>query len=123
LAEQAQAHHARAAAEPPGFFVEIADVGISAFVAVEPAKPGLNRLRLDLADGHDAPLAALGLKLSIANPQLGIEPRERELVPNGAGSYEIADLAFPASGTWTLSIDALVSDFEKRVVTTEIPIR
>jgi copper transport protein len=123
LAEQEHAHHQLASNGPPaGFFVDVAERGLSAFIMLEPAKPGLNRLRLDLADDHDAPFAAQELTLSIANEALGIEPSRHTLRRAGPGIYEISDLAIPASGTWTFKLAALVDDFDQRVVTAEVPI-
>jgi copper transport protein len=99
------------------------DRRLSALLEIEPARPGRNRVRLDLADARDAPIAALELKLSLSNTQLGIEPSEHAAERSGPGVYEIADLPIPASGTWTFTIAALVSDFDRRIVTTEVPIR
>jgi copper transport protein len=124
LAEQAQAmRHMAAPASRPGYFVMIADRGLSAFLEIEPARPGRNRIRLDLADTGDAPISPLELRLSLANAALGIEPSEHAATRSGPGSYEIADLPIPVSGTWTFSIAALVDDFDRRTVATEVPIR
>lgn len=120
LAEQERSPPAGA---PPGYFVAVAELGLNAYIALEPAKPGLNRLRLDLTDEGDAPFAARELTLSIANAALGIEPSEHTLRAAGPGVYELADIAFPAAGLWTLKVGALVSDFDKRVFTTEVPIQ
>jgi copper transport protein len=124
LAEQARAEQRLAAMRgAPGYAVEIADRGMAALLTVEPARPGRNRVRLDLAAAGDAPLATRELTLSLANTSLGIEPSEHRAVRSGPGSYEIADLPIPTSGTWTFTIAALVDDFDRRIVATEVPIR
>jgi len=123
LAAQAQAMRMAAADADPGYAVAIADRSLFTLLAVDPARPGHNRVRLDLADLRDKPVAALELKLSLGNAALGIEPSEHAAVRAGPGVYEIADLPIPVSGTWTISIAALVSDFDRRIVTTEVPIR
>jgi copper transport protein len=125
LAEQTRAAERLAArAEPPGYSVAIADPGLSALLTIEPARPGRNRVRLDLAGAHDdGPLATRELTLSLANVPLGIEPSEHHAQRSGPGSYEIADLPIPVSGTWTFTIAALVGDFDRRIVATEVPIR
>ena len=125
LAEQEHVRQLAAAAggAPAGYFVEVADLGLTAFIALEPARPGLNRLRLDLVDNHDAPFAVKELMLSIANAALGIEPSEHELRNAGPGVYDLAEFAIPAAGTWTFKVGALVSDFDRRVFTTEVPIQ
>ncbi len=119
----AELAHAHPAGEPPGYFVEVADVGMTAFLAFEPGKPGANRVRLDLLGDDDAPIAAKELTLSIANPALGIEPSDHLLRVAAPGVFELGDIAFPAAGTWTVKVGALVSDFEKRVFTTEVLIQ
>jgi len=119
LAEQARA---RPAGAPEGYFVAVADLGLNAYIALDPARPGLNRLRLDLMDGRDAPFAAKALTLSIANSALGIEPSEHELRAAAPGVYELDAIPIPAAGLWTFQVGALVSDFDKRVFTTEVPI-
>ncbi|HXQ51767.1 MAG TPA: CopD family protein [Stellaceae bacterium] len=123
LAEQQRAHDRLAASGAlAGVFVDVADRGLSAFIALEPARPGLNRLRLDLADDHEAPLAAKEMTLWIANEALGIEPSRHAMHIAGPGIYEISDLAIPVSGTWTFRLAALVGDFDERVLTTEVSI-
>jgi copper transport protein len=120
LAEQ---EHVHPSDTPAGYFVEVADLGLTAFIALEPARSGLNRLRLDLLDDGDAPFAAKALTLSIANAALGIEPSEHALRSAGPGVYELDDIPIPAAGLWTLKVGALVSDFDKHVFTTEVPIQ
>ena len=64
-----------------------------------------------------------GFQFSLGNAALGIEPSEHAAARAGPGIYEIADLPIPASATWTITIAALVSAFDRRIVTTEVPIR
>jgi len=123
LAAQAAAMRMAAADAGPGYAVAIADRSLFTLLAVDPARPGRNRVRLDLADLRDKPVAALELTLSLGNAALGIEPSEHAAARAGPGIYEIDDLSIPASGNWTFSIAALVSDFDRRIVTTEVPIR
>jgi copper transport protein len=63
------------------------------------------------------------LTLSLSNAPLGIEPSDHAVTLAAPGVYEISDLPIPVAGTWTIGIAALISDFDRRIVTTEVPIR
>jgi hypothetical protein len=43
----------------------------------------------------------------------GVEPIERRAERAGEGEWEVRGLIVPVSGRWQVSVDVLVSDFEK----------
>jgi copper transport protein len=56
-------------------------------------------------------------------PAAGIEPLVRVPERKGEGRYALARVDLPTFGRWSIRVDALISDFEKVIFTTEVPIR
>jgi len=92
-------------------------------VTVSPARAGRNLVVVTLRDRNGDPVEADEARLVLAHTRSGIEPIERPLVPGGAGTFrhEGAELSFP--GTWALSVEGRVGDFETFRLQTDIEIR
>lgn len=102
---------------------EIASSNGTARIEIAPGRTGPNELFLQLADDAGRPLTALEVTLAASLPAAGIEPIRRSPHEVAAGRYHLPELALPVPGRWTLRIEALVSDFDKRRFTLEVEIK
>jgi copper transport protein len=107
----------------PGFSGMAMNGEAMADIAVAPARAGANRVVLELSGGNGAPITAEEVTVWLANPELGIEPIAQKAVKQGDGEYVLSSMLFPVAGTWTLSIEALISDFEQTNFTTSVLIK
>jgi copper transport protein len=92
-------------------------------IAVTPARVGANRLVLNLSDAKGAPLKAQEVTVWLANSALGIEPIAQKAIKQSDSEFILPAALFPVAGTWTLTIEALISDFEQTNLTAEVPIK
>jgi len=92
-------------------------------VTVSPARAGRNLVVVTLRDRNGDPVEADEARLVLAHTRSGIAPIERPLVPGGAGTFrhEGSELSFP--GTWALSVEGRVGDFETFRLQADIEIR
>lgn len=81
-------------------------------------KPG--QLQLLLFDANMSRLHAREVTLWFSNKQAGIEPIRYEAAHEGAGTWRISALDLPDLPRWSLRIEALVSDFDRISLTTDI---
>lgn len=81
-------------------------------ISVTPGRAGPIAITISLLNAEFGPLPAKELRLSLANPAAGIEPIERQAARQEDGSWQVAELAIPAAGRWTVELEILVSDFE-----------
>ncbi|HYD98899.1 MAG TPA: copper resistance protein CopC [Alphaproteobacteria bacterium] len=96
--------------------------GIAARIAVSPGRAGHNTVTVALSDGRGQPLAVAEARLRLAAPG-GAEPLERALRMEAPGRYSLAGPELAVPGAWTLTVEALVSDFERRSLTVTVPIQ
>jgi copper transport protein len=95
--------------------------GYVAVLEVAPARAGRNRLVVTLSDAKGRAVPAREVTVTLALPEAAIEPFARALEGGEAGRYS-AELAFPVPGRWELRVSVLVSDFEKLIFRSEVPI-
>jgi copper transport protein len=70
------------------------------------------------------PLRAKEITLVLANPDAGIEPISRTARPaDDDGTWLIEDLILPASGTWAVTVEVLISDFERIELTRNLVLK
>jgi copper transport protein len=70
-------------------------------------------------DGAFAPLAVKEVTFVLANPAAGIEPMRRAAARAsdvGENNWRVDDLQVPVAGRWNLSVELLVSDFDKLTI-------
>ncbi len=81
-------------------------------------RAGKNRAvaNMTVLDGDFQPLAAKEVVLVLANSPAGFERTRRVAVRTGENTWRIEDLRVPVSGRWSLSVEVLISDFEKVMV-------
>lgn len=97
--------------------------GRTLLLEVAPARTGANALTLWLTDADGQVLAPIGISIALSLPAAGIEPLVRQPERTGPGRYALPRVDLPVAGRWRVRVDALISDFEKAILTTEVPIR
>jgi len=120
-AKEAHEHHHMEMAHEE-FAAKITTDNRTALLEVGPAHPGDNQLTVTLTNDDRTPLTPLELSIRLSNPALGVEPNDYKATNVAPGRYVVA-AQIPIAGNWTVEIDALVSDFERKVFTTTVPIR
>ena len=105
---------ALAAAEPA--LVHLHDGQAMADITLTPGRPGPVSITVRLTREDGTPIAAKELSVSLEQPGLGIEPLIRTGAPTEPGIWAISGLVVPTAGTWTITITALVGDFDKIVL-------
>jgi copper transport protein len=120
LAAGEHAHHQLAA--EPGFAVMTYVGGDGALIEVAPAVHGPNSITIHLYGADGAPLKPQELAIEFAHPDAGIEPFSRIVQPTAAGLYHYSGQEMSLPGRWKLTIDVLVSEFERRRFETMIPV-
>jgi mono/diheme cytochrome c family protein len=120
LTEQAQHHHGmQATAEADvaeGYQISVPADDYMAVIDVVPARAGNNSIAVHLSGAGDgAPYDALDVRMELSQESAGIEPLARPLERTGPGEYRIARAELPLSGTWSIRIDALITDFKKAI--------
>jgi copper transport protein len=97
--------------------------GNGALIEVSPARRGRNDITVHLMDPAGAPLVPQEATLEISNGAAGIEPIGYRLVAAGPGLYRLSGVSIVTPGSWTLRLDALVTDFSKLTFQTRLPIQ
>jgi copper transport protein len=101
----------------------VSSKGSKATVEISPGRAGRNEIFLQLTDATGQPLAAEEVALAVSLSSAGIEPIRRRLHEVAPGRYHLPELTLPMPGRWSLRIEALVSDFDKRSFTIEADIQ
>lgn len=105
---------ALAAAEPA--LVHLHDGETMADITVAPGRPGPVVITVRLTREDGAPIVAKELSLSLEQAGLGIEPLTRRGRLAEPGTWQVSGLIVPAPGTWTVTVTALIDDFDKIVL-------
>jgi copper transport protein len=114
------ANPAQAAGGPVSRTLVHGDVLVS--LTVDPAHTGANVIHLYLSGpgGSLQEFTEVSLTASLPDHELG--PIDLALVPSGPNHYTAPAAQFPFAGRWKLTVAALVSEFARRILTTEVPI-
>lgn len=91
--------------------------GIPATIAVDPARPGRNRFSVTI--GRGAPPREVTLELRLPGAGVAAVRRPMHLI-DGAWTFEGPEMALP--GRWSISAEALLTDFDQATFTTEMTI-
>jgi copper transport protein len=92
-------------------------------VTLNPGPGGRTTAMITLASGTGTPLASKEVVVALSNPALGIESVERHATQVGTGVWRADDLILPVPGRWRIRVDALVDDFDKVTLESEIDVR
>jgi len=110
------------AAPLPGYSTVTMSRGRMAFINVDPAITGRNRLDIRLSAGDGRPLASLEASVELRHDMAGIEPMQRRLEKLDDGHYRLSGPDFAVSGAWSLTINVLINDYEQIRFAAAIPI-
>ena len=105
---------ALAAAEPA--LVHLHDGETMADISVAPGRTGPVVITVRLTREDGAPIVAKELNVSLEQAGLGIEPLVRPGTRAEPGIWQVSGLVVPAPGTWTVTVTALIDDFDKIVL-------
>lgn len=92
-------------------------------VLVSPGKVGANDFVLQLMTGDAALLPAKEAVLILSLPERGIEPMERRATLGPDGNWHVRGVALPQPGRWRMQIEALVTDFQKVTLESELQVQ
>ncbi|WP_376963166.1 copper resistance protein CopC [Azospirillum sp. A26] len=118
-----RALHASEDKPPAGFSTVAVKGGLIALIDVVPASPGRNGIRLHLQNEDGKPVAAREVTMNWELPSAGVAPLRHGLTNLGPGFFGADDTTLPLAGQWSLRLEVLIDDFDKRVFQTEVPIR
>jgi copper transport protein len=109
------------AAEKPSAIVVSGN--LVATIEVTPGRPGSNIVAVGFADRAGKTVTPQEATLYLSNAAAGIEELERRMARNADGLWRQGGPELAVAGTWTIRVDALVTDFDKVVFTTSLAIR
>lgn len=113
-------HHAAGA---EGAAVDVVRDGHEILLEADPATPGLNALTVHFLDqAKGVHLSPMEVVIGAALPSSGIEPLRRTAIARGDGTYRVEAMPLPVAGVWEVRVEALISEFDKLIVTIELPI-
>ncbi len=107
---------------PAGFSAVTVKSGTIALIDIVPAMPGRNGVRLHLQDEDGKPVSAREVTMDWELPAAGVAPLRHTLTSLGPGFFGIDDMTLPLAGQWSLRLDVLIDDFDKRIFRTEVPV-
>lgn len=120
LQAQVSAHHHQEAAST--FTVTVGSGNHRLLLEVTPLHSGDSDLTMTFTNEDGTPMAPLEVAVQLSSPSLGVEPSDYKGAKTGPGRYA-AKVPFPVAGTWTVEIDALVTDFESAAFSTTVVIK
>jgi len=94
-----------------------------ALLAVAPARPGRNSIRVRILRPDDLLIDPLEVTIDLSNAEAAIGPLQRKLASADDGYFEYAGPELAVAGRWSVRIDALIDDFQKAIFETEILIK
>ncbi len=107
---------ALSAPAPAELHVHLHGATVMANLTLTPGRPGPNVLILTLPPDRPAPLE---VDIAFADPTRGLEPIRLTARRDG-GSWRAGPLFLPRGGKWLVTVDLLVSDFDKATLRTDL---
>jgi copper transport protein len=89
-------------------------------IVMIPGRPGPNRIEITPLDGNFAPMTPLEVTVFLARPADGLEPIEIRADKDEDGIWRAGPVHLPPGGVWDMTLDILITDFEKAVIGTEL---
>ena len=94
------------------FFTHLHTAQMMADITVSPGRAGPISIEIQLRTPEEEVLAAKGVSVTLASPDIGIEPSTAEAQSLGEGQWRVS-MAAPVAGRWTVRLDILISDFDQ----------
>lgn len=91
---------------------------IMAGLTLDPGRPGRNAVSLAITPDAPRPLE---VRVAFAEPAGGVEPIRVAATYDGS-AWRAEGIFLPRGGTWQVSVDVLVSDFDRTTLTGEIAV-
>jgi copper transport protein len=91
-------------------------------IILDPGRVGPTRARVALS-GTSGPIEPKEVTVRLSNKPAGLEPFERRAIREADGTWVVDGLALPVPGRWAVEVEALISDFEKVILTGEVEVR
>jgi copper transport protein len=100
----------------------LVDGDVLVSLTVDPAHTGTNVIHVYLSGpgGSLQVFKEVTLTASLSSRDLG--PLAIDLIPSGPNHYTAPAAQFPFAGRWQLTVTALVTEFDRRTLTTTVPI-
>lgn len=117
-----RALHAGEEKPPAGFSAVTVKGGLIAIIDIVAAKPGRNGVRLHLQDENGKPIPAREVTMDWELPAADVAPLRHTLTSLGPGFFGIDNMTPPLAGQWSVRLDVLLDDFDKRIFRTEVPV-
>jgi copper transport protein len=112
---------AAAAAEPISIHFHTAPAMVQ--LTLTPGHVGPVTASMVIMTGDFGPLDPKEVTLTLANPAAGIEPIERRAERAADGSWRVENLVVPLAGHWRVSVNTLISNFDKATVEGDVNVR
>jgi copper transport protein len=88
-----------------------------AVLTLDPGKTGVNEIGIDLREADGDPLTAQELHIAISRSDAALEPVRMDATRDESGNWTVPPVLLPIAGEWIVSLQILVSDFEKVTLT------
>lgn len=89
-------------------------------IVMTPGRAGTNQITITPLDGNFAPMTPLEMTIFFARPADGLEPIEIRAERDDDGTWHAGPVHLPPGGVWDVTLDILITDFEKAVIGTEL---
>ena len=107
---------------PAGYSIATMADHRTAVVTITPSHAGSNQVTVTLLNPDGTAMVSSEVSVWLSNPALGIEAAQYAAPSTDPGDYAMT-APIPVPGTWTVEVDALVSDFERTIFVTDVPIK
>ncbi len=84
-----------------------------AMLTFDPGRAGANRVQIEILDGDFGPLEPKEVRLVLTPANAAIEPVSRPARRAPGGGWSVDNLHVPFPGAWTVTVEALVTDFDR----------
>ncbi|HTI86720.1 MAG TPA: copper resistance protein CopC [Alphaproteobacteria bacterium] len=114
-------HHSSGA--ETGAVIDATRDGVEILLEVDPATPGPNQFIVHFFDASKGEhIYPSEVTVAVSLPDGGVEPLRRPAISQGDDTYRVEGMPLPVPGIWQVRIEALLTDFDKLIVTMELPV-
>ncbi len=92
-------------------------------VVIDPGRFGPVTMSIDVTDLEANPITPKDVTVLLSNLAIGIEPLVRPAAREADGQWYVRGLEIPRSGTWTIQLDVLLTEFQQETIENKVDIR